>query len=87
MINKEFTIKNESGLHARPAGVLVKTLKPFSCSVILKHNGKEFNAKSVLGVMSACIKFNAKVEFICDGSDENECMKAIAEAIASGLGE
>ena len=87
MIQKDFVIKNENGFHARPAGVLVKEIKPFTCSVTLKLNDKEFNAKSILGVMSACIKSNDTITMVCDGSDEKECMEAITKAIESGLGE
>ena len=87
MVSKNFVIKNKSGLHVRPAGVLVKTIQPFSCHVTLKHNSKEFNAKSVLGIMSACIKYDEEITMICDGADEEACMAAIAKGIEEGLGE
>ena len=87
MISEKFTIKNKSGLHVRPAGVLVKVLQPFKSDVTLKYNDQEYNAKSILGIMSAAIKAGEEVEFIVSGEDEEETMKAIAEAIESGLGE
>ena len=45
------------------------------------------NAKSVLSVLGACIKSGDEIVLICDGEDEEEAMKAMVEAIESGLGE
>lgn len=87
MVSKKFLIKNKTGLHARPAGVLVKEVKAFESSVTLRYESKEFNAKSILGVMSACIKYNTEIEIICEGSDEQECLDTIEKIIESGLGE
>jgi len=87
MVSEKFQVNNKSGLHVRPAGVLVKVIQPYKCSITLKFKDKEYNAKSILGIMSAGIKMGEEAEFICDGEDENEAIKAIGEAIASGLGE
>ncbi|MDR2939359.1 MAG: HPr family phosphocarrier protein [Clostridiales bacterium] len=87
MVSKNFLIKNKSGLHVRPAGILVKVIQPFGCDVVLKYKDKEYNAKSVLGIMSACIKAGEEVEFTCNGENEEGAIKAIEEAIESGLGE
>jgi len=87
MISGKFTVVNKSGLHVRPAGVLVKVIQPYRCEVILKAKDKEYNAKSILGIMSAGIKMGEEVEFVCTGDDETEAIKAIGEAVASGLGE
>ena len=87
MVSGKFLVHNKSGLHVRPAGVLVKVIQPFKCSVLLKFNDREYNAKSILGIMSAGIKANEMVEFVCEGEDEAECLSAIGEAIAAGLGE
>lgn len=87
MVSKSFLIKNKSGLHVRPAGVLVKEIQPFESSVTLKFKDKEYNAKSVLGIMSACIKSGDEVTFEVDGPDENDALAAIEKAVESGLGE
>ena len=87
MVSEKFLVHNKSGLHVRPAGVLVKVIQPFKCNVTLKFNDKEYNAKSILGIMSAGIKCNETVEFTCNGEDEVACLQAIGEAIAQGLGE
>ena len=87
MVSKTFLVHNKSGLHVRPAGVLVKVIQSFNCDVIMKFNNREYNAKSILGIMSAGIKSNEEVEFVCNGEDEQDCINAIADAIAKGLGE
>jgi len=87
MVHGKFLIHNKSGLHVRPAGVLVKVIQQFECNVIMKFNERDYNAKSILGIMSAGIKSNEDVEFVCDGIDEEACLKAIEEAIVAGLGE
>ena len=53
---QEITLKNEEGLHARPATEIVKKVSKYNCDIKLEVNGKEFNAKSVLNIMSAGIK-------------------------------
>ncbi len=87
MVSKQFTINNKSGLHVRPAGVLVKVIQKFKSNINLKFNEKDYNAKSILGIMSACVKANDTIEFIIEGEDEQEAMDAIAQAIEEGLGE
>ena len=88
MITKKVKIVNPTGLHLRPAGVLCDTAMEFSCKVTFKtENNYEANAKSVLGVLGACVKSGEEIEIICDGDDEVEALKAVVEAIESGLGE
>ena len=87
MLKKSFVIENKQGLHVRPAGVLVKAIKDFDSSIKINHNDKIIEAKSLLGIMGACIKCGDTIEFQVDGSDEKEAMKAIEEVIESGLGE
>lgn len=87
MISKEVTIINKSGLHARPASLFVKAVQAFKCGVVIQAKGKEYNAKSILGIMSAGIKGGETVTLVFDGADEAEAAKVIIEAIESGLGE
>lgn len=87
MLSKNLLIMNPSGLHLRPAGVLSQTAMKFKCDVTIKCGEKTIAAKSVLNVMAAGIKSGTEIELICDGSDEEDAMKTISEAIESGLGE
>lgn len=87
MVSKKVTIVNPSGLHLRPAGVLYKTAMKFKCSVKISSGGNVYEAKSVLGIMSAEVKCGAEIEVICDGEDEAEALEKVTEAIESGLEE
>ncbi|MDE6567060.1 MAG: HPr family phosphocarrier protein [Lachnospiraceae bacterium] len=75
---KEFTytITDPEGIHARPAGILVKQAKEYACDVKIGKDGKEVNAKAIMGIMSLGAKCGMDVTIKCDGEDED---KAAAE--------
>ena len=87
MLSRKITIKNPSGLHLRPAGVLSQTAMKFKSDIIIEYGEKKIVAKSVLNVMAAGIKAGTEVNLIVDGEDEEESMNTLVEAIESGLGE
>ena len=87
MVKQEVNVHNEAGLHARPANVFVKTAAQFSCNVRISKDGKLFNGKSMVSVLSACVKCDTMIEVICDGEREEEALAAIVQAVESGLGE
>ena len=87
MVSQKVVIKNPTGLHLRPAGILCKEAMKFKSLVTFKFRDSTANAKSVLSVLGACIKSGDEVEFFCDGEDEEIALKTIIEAIESGLGE
>ena len=87
MLSIKITIKNPSGLHLRPAGVLSQTAMKFKSDIIIEYGEKKIVAKSVLNVMAAGIKAGTEVNLIVDGEDEEEAMNTLVEAIESGLGE
>lgn len=76
MVNEATIIKNPSGLHLRPAGILCKEALKFKSKISFRVRNVTANAKSVLSVLGACVKCGEEVEFICDGSDEEEALKA-----------
>ena len=87
MLSRKITIKNPSGLHLRPAGVLSQTAMKFKSNIVIEYGEKRIVAKSVLNVMAAGIKAGTEVNLIVDGEDEEEAMNTLVEAIESGLGE
>lgn len=52
MVSKEVTVKNSTGLHARPATLLVKKASSFKSEINLEYNNKKANIKSLIGVLS-----------------------------------
>ena len=87
MVSQKVVIKNPTGLHLRPAGNLCKEAMQYKSMITFTYRGNTANAKSVLSVLGACIKRGDEIEFICDGIDEEEALKALVNAVESGLGE
>ena len=77
MFSKEVEVRNPEGLHARPATEIAKNASKYSCDIKLDVRGTEYNAKSVLNIMSAGIKNNTQIKIICDGVDEEQALKDI----------
>ncbi len=87
MVSGEVTVINESGLHLRPAGILTQTCIKYKSNIYLFNGDRKIVAKSVLNVMAAGVKQGAHLRVECDGPDETEALKAVIEAISTGLGE
>ncbi|MCI8453905.1 MAG: HPr family phosphocarrier protein [Lachnospiraceae bacterium] len=87
MINKTITIKNPTGLHLRPAGILCKEALRYQSSVKFRFKNETANAKSVLSVLGACVKCGDTITLECEGEDEEKALFEIAALIESGLGE
>lgn len=87
MIKEKVTIKNETGLHARPASELVKLASKFKSNINIVSGEKNANAKSILAIMSLGVKVNTEIEVQCDGEDEEIALKQIIEAINNKFGE
>ncbi|GMA50058.1 PTS sugar transporter subunit IIA [Alicyclobacillus contaminans] len=87
MVEKTLTITNKSGLHARPAALLVKEAGRHTCQVTLRKGDKEVDAKSILGVMSLAVAAGDAVTIRTDGPDEAEALAAVVQLLESGLGE
>ncbi len=86
MIKKKITIKNTSGLHARPSAALVKNASKFESDFFIHMYGYKVNGKSILGVMTLAAECGAELELEFDGSDEIEAMSAITELIENKFG-
>ena len=87
MVSQKVVIKNPTGLHLRPAGILCKEAMQFKSLITFTFRGNTANAKSVLSVLGACVKCGDEIEIICEGEDEEEALKNLVGAIESGLGD
>jgi len=87
MLSKEFMVNSEYGFHLRPAQILMESITPFESKVILKFNGKEANAKSLLNLMTLGLDNGQSVTVVVDGPDENEVMKIIDKLFEDGFDE
>ena len=85
-----FKIHNTHGLHARPSAMLVATVKKYESTVKVANideNNKFVDAKSLMKVIGLGAKHGHSLQFTANGSDAEESLIAIGEAIASGLSE
>lgn len=83
MKNFEYTIKDELGIHARPAGVLVKEAKKYQSAITITKDGKSAAATKLMAIMSLGVKCGNTVQVSVEGEDEDtaaEAMKAFFEA-------
>lgn len=85
MIKQKVTVKNQTGLHLRPAGILCRTAMLYKSHIALIHGDTTANAKSVLSVLGAGIKTDDEIEISCEGIDEQEAMEAMMKLFESGL--
>ncbi len=87
MVKQKVTVKNPTGLHLRPAGILCKAAMRFRSLTTFTFRDATANAKSVLSVLGACVKCGDEIEFICEGEDEEEALRTLVETVETGLGE
>ena len=87
MIEREITVINKLGLHARPAAQLVKTISRFKSEVSIKRDNLTVNAKSIMGVMMLAAELGAVLKFQIEGEDERLAMDAIEKVFQDKFGE
>ena len=87
MVSQIVRIKNPTGLHLRPAGILCKEALRYQSSVRFQFENITANAKSVLSVLSACVKSGDEITLICEGPDEERALAEMVALVESGLGE
>ena len=87
MVSQKVIIKNPTGLHLRPAGILCKEAMNFKSLITFQYRGNTANAKSVLSVLGACIKCGDEIELVCEGEDEEKALAYLVQMIEDGFGE
>ncbi|MBD7915657.1 HPr family phosphocarrier protein [Clostridium sp. Sa3CUN1] len=83
MVSKEVVVNNGTGLHARPATLLVKKASSFKSDVSIEFNGKKANVKSLIGVLSLGVTKGATITVLASGDDEALAAEEIANLIAN----
>lgn len=84
---KTFTYKitDEVGIHARPAGLLVKEAKSYASEVTIACKGKSANASKLMALMSMGVKCGDEVSVTVEGPDEDEAVKKLESFFTSNL--
>ncbi|MGF7060468.1 HPr family phosphocarrier protein [Brassicibacter mesophilus] len=87
MYKTDVILKNETGLHARPASQFVSISSKYSSNIVVFKDGKEYNAKSIMGILSMGAGKGSKLTIQAEGKDEKEAVEALKELVDSNFGE
>lgn len=77
MIEKKIKVTASSGLHIRPASDLCKKAMEYESKIMICFRDKEFNAKSLLSILSACVQQEDEIILRCTGRDEAQAAEEI----------
>ena len=87
MCMKDVEVKNQVGLHARPATFFIPKANEYKSSIWVEKEERRVNAKSLLGILSLGIVGGAKIRIIADGSDEQLAVDGLVKLVESGFSE
>lgn len=87
MVSKAVVVKNQVGLHARPATFFIQKSNEFSSSVWIEKDERRVNAKSLLGVLSLGVTAGTEITILADGLDEQQAIDALKDLVESNFSE
>ncbi len=79
MVEKQYKVNDETGIHARPAAILVRVAGQFKSDIQIQYKEKKANLKSIMGVMSLGVVQKAEIKIIANGEDEQEALQGMDE--------
>ena len=80
-----YVVKDEMGIHARPAGQFVKEASSFPCKITIAKDGKEVDAKRILGLMGLGVKCGQEIVLTAEGEQEEEAIARLQEFLEKNL--
>jgi phosphocarrier protein len=80
-MEREMTILNKLGLHARPAAEFVRSARKFKSNIVIRKDGEEYSAASILDVLSANLECNSHMILSAEGSDANAALDALGDLL------
>ena len=86
MLKKHIKVINPSGVHARPASILVRTASQYEADFHIHSHGYRINGKSILGVLTLAAEQGAELDLEVEGTDEKEALEAILALFEDGFG-
>jgi phosphotransferase system HPr (HPr) family protein len=87
MVSRTATIKNESGVHARPAAVFVKLANRFPCEIYVEKDNQRINGKSIMGLMMLALTQDTRITVIAEGEKEDEAVTALCALVENSFVE
>jgi phosphocarrier protein FPr len=82
MPDRTLTILDPSGLHARPAARFVQVASRFTSRIVIRHGGREADAKSLIALLGLTIRPDSEITLAADGPDADAALNALAEELA-----
>ena len=86
-LEKEFTITNKNGMHARPAAQFVKRASQFQCEILMEKDDEQVNGKSIMGLMMLAAARGETIKLTTEGVDAEKAMQDLGDLIESGFGD
>ncbi|MGH7629374.1 MAG: HPr family phosphocarrier protein [Gemmatimonadales bacterium] len=86
-LEREATIVNSLGLHARPAAQFVRLASSFASDILVSKDGIDVNGKSIMGVMMLAAERGSAIRIRASGDDAERAVDALAKLVADGFGE
>lgn len=80
-----YVITDSLGIHARPAGILVKAASAYSSKITISKNGKEADLKRILGVMGLGVKKDDEIVIKINGEDEEKAAEELKKIFVENL--
>ena len=84
---KEITIVNRLGMHARPAAMFVRIASRYRCEIWVEKDGEQINGKSIMGLMMLAAGQGSKLRIRCEGPEAQTAMAELEQLIASRFNE
>lgn len=81
----QFVVRDELGIHARPAGMLVKEVQNFKSTISIEKEGRKVECSRLMGVMSLAVKQGNEVTVYAEGEDEEEAIAAMQKFFDENL--
>lgn len=85
MVEMTYTIRDEEGIHARPAGMLVKKMQEFGCAITIKKGDKTADGKKLFQVMKLGAKCGDTISVTAEGDDETAALDAAKTILEENL--
>ncbi|MBM7623810.1 HPr family phosphocarrier protein [Sporohalobacter salinus] len=87
MKKETVTVNNDTGIHSRPASMLVQEANKFDSKVLISKDSQEVSAKSIMGIMGLGVNKDSEIIIKAEGNDEKEAVQALVNLIEQGFDE
>ncbi len=87
MVEREVTVLNRAGIHARPAALIVQTAGLFQSHIEFRKERETINAKSIMGIITLGASYKTKISIVAEGEDEAAAVEKLSQLFESRFEE